>query len=730
MKILIINPPLLQQNTAYPSGAYLSAFFKKMGCEVLWQDLNISLFYKIFSKEGLTHLFELTQEKALQMAAGAQKQGDENTSFNIRRYISTKKQWINWIDFITDSLCGCKNSTREKEHEFLYSPFVPRGNRMETFLSELGREPVIDDMKFLCTYALADLSDYITAVFDPDFELIRYAQSISLEEPDFNIVEKQTESPVMREFYIPMLNQKMEEYKAFLGKDDFMACISVPFAGTYVPALVTAKCLKSVFKNQAFVVLGGGYVNTQLRSFNKPEISNYIDAFSFDRGYGSYKQLLEAIDKKSDQGDGSPFYKMRIFRPWGRTSCLTSVLEPVWEDKEASVFEDKMTRQIIPDYSDIDFELYPRLCDDKNPMHRLWSDGAWIKAYLAHGCYWHRCAFCDTKLDYVCSYRPVDEKALFEGLVKTAEEKKVFGIHFVDEALPPSILAKFALLNARYWEKTGRRLYYWGNVRFEKAFTKDLAALLAYSGLGAVSAGLEVATATGLENINKGTDLPSIIASCAAFKEAGILVHAYMIFGFWYDTPQSIMDSMETLHQFFAAGLLDSSFWHQFVLTKDSHAYDLLKGQWKGGKQFEKFDRGLEAALASWMHGQKLETKISRWFDFEVPNPSIPKNYVEQAIEAYELDNQKRFAQYKEFPSSIYWLGSEPVITGKTQLNWIYLQEELEADSKVPGLSQILWNLRPGADDGDRGKSLDAIKKSPELQKTIKALHYKGIVVI
>ena len=158
------------------------------------------------------------------------------------------------------------------------------------------------------------------------------------------------------------------------------------------------------------------------------------------------------------------------------------------------------------------------MCDDRNAMHRIWTDGTWIKAYLAHGCYWHKCAFCDTSLDYVCGYKLTDIAPLYEGLLKTAQEKGVYGIHFVDEALPPVALKKFALLNAR----SGNPLYFWGNVRFEKTFTKDLAAFLSYCGFGGVSAGIESATGTGLESINKGTDISSIIHACCAFKEAGI----------------------------------------------------------------------------------------------------------------------------------------------------------------------------------------------------------------
>ena len=203
-----------------------------------------------------------------------------------------------------------------------------------------------------------------------------------------------------------------------------------------------------------------------------------------------------------------------------------------------------------------------------------------------------------------------------------------------------------------------------------------------------------------------------------------------MIYGFWYDTPQTIIDSMETLRQFFAAGLLDSSFWHKFILTKASAAYDMIHKTWDGGPEYAKFGPGLEAALDSWMHGQKLETKVTRWFDFEVPGPSIPKNLVERSIEKYEQENNNLFNSRKEFPAEdIYWLGTEPIGYGD-QLTWIYLQEEMKIKSKIKNLSKLLWNLRPGCDEKDRLDSIKELKASPELQNLVKKLHYKGIVVV
>ena len=749
MKAVTIIPPLVQLNAPYPSGAYLTSFFKSEGLDAVWADLSIELFYQIFCREGLERLFEISGTRALELADRAEKDGDDNTAFNLRRYIATKSNWIEWIDFITAVLSG--GGAREKEHQFLYSPFAPRGQRMEDFLAGIvdsGREPSVDDVRFLCSYALADLADYITAAFDPNFSLIRYAEHLTVDERSFSELEKELDSPVLEHFYKPVL----ETHPVIVGLDPTISliCISIPFAGTFIPALYTARFLKQKYGDKVFICIGGGFVNTELRDAREPALGKYIDAISYDRGYGSYHELIKLGTSNSLSLSGSLF-KMRLFLKQG---AAPKILDPLWTSDELEKFETTVTPKIIPDYTDIDFTRYLRVCDDANSMHRLWTDGAWIKAYLAHGCYWHRCAFCDTNLDYVCGYKPVNTQALYDGLLKTAREKNIWGVHFVDEAMPPAALKKFALQNAR----AGNPLYFWGNIRFEKAFTKDFAAFLSYCGLGGVSAGIEVATGSGLKYINKGTDISSIINACAAFKEAGILIHAYMIYGFWYDTPQTIIDSMETLRQFFEADLLDSSFWHKFVLTRNSTVYtewkegrqpDLQPIEAKGGAQkgklfannnlhfkgegaYEKFGRPLEAALDAWMHGQALEKKVTRWFDFALPSPTIPRDFVDRQIQKYEKQNRERAQSLTpEKVSGLYWLGGTPVRAGK-EYRWIYLMEEQTAAATTfKQIEQgLLQGLAPEATEAARAAALKKLEQDASLLPALKNFFGRGLVLL
>lgn len=742
MKVLVITPPLVQLNAPYPSGAYLCSFFKNLGLDAKWLDLSIELIHEVFSSADLARLFALTESRALKLAQKALSEGDAETAHNLHRYILQSDLWINWIDDIMKILTdGSGTSTREICHKFIFSPNAPRGSRMENYIAGLDREPAIDDCRNLATMALADLADYISVVFDSEFSLVRYAESIAVNETSFAEIEKSIDSPVLKEFYLPVLNKAIKNANTIEEKT--LVCISVPFAGTFTAALFTGKWLKENFGSKVFISLGGGFINTELRQITENALSKYTDAISYDRGYGSYKNLLDL--KFPEEKINQPLYKLTLI-----DSADSKIIEAKHKDEEYEKFENQITETLVPDYSDIDFSKYPRVADDINPMQRLWSDGAWLKAYLAHGCYWHRCAFCDTTLDYVASYKMTAVEKLYKGLSRQLDEHKIRGIHFVDEAMPSKAMMTFAQLALA----ENKNYSWWGNVRFEKVYSRDMADFLSAGGLIGVSGGIEIATGSGLDSISKGTDINSIVKACCAFKEAGILVHAYMIYGYFGETEQDTINSMETLRQLYEAGLLDSCFWHKFVLTRHSRLYaewqegkhpDLKPVEPKGagifaknGLHFEgenrlaKFGNGLNASLASWMHGEKLGVSVQKWFDFKTPSPTIPKNFIENAIANYE---KERNMQWNEIPETnrCRWLGGKIIKAGKN-IYWNYMQEEYNArlpESKENLHQEFIDALNKlGCQDFMPEAMEKFIRFNPEYKKILKKMRGAGLVKV
>jgi hypothetical protein len=80
----------------------------------------------------------------------------------------------------------------------------------------------------------------------------------------------------------------------------------------------------------------------------------------------------------------------------------------------------------------------------------------------------------------------------------------------------------------------------------------------AAAGLIAVTGGLEVASDRLLTLMDKGITIEQAARSAWAFRQAGVRVHAYLMYGFPTETAQETVDSLEIVRQLFAAGLLDS----------------------------------------------------------------------------------------------------------------------------------------------------------------------------
>lgn len=696
---VILQPPLVQLNGPYPSGAYLSAFFRALpsygisGPEsVRWVDVNNRVFRSLFSFAGLSRVFDLA-ERASPEALGA---AGEDAGREYARFLSLRERWVGWVDGIVSILTG---GDRELAHAFVRSPYAPRGRRMDAFLAGLESEPDADDARVLATLAVEDIADLVTVAVDPAFSLVRYAESIAASERSFARVEAALSGPMVREFFEPVYAALWDELEAGnlvsrVPGEQTLFCVSVPFPGALVGALAMARSLRARFGSRAVIGMGGGYVNTELRSDVSPRLAEYIDHLCFDRGYGAYAAFFS-----DDRGA-----RLSVSGPI-RLSCPPAYRE----------LEDRITRELAPDYADIDFRLYPRLADTPNPMHRLWSDGAWLKAYLAHGCYWHRCSFCDVSLDYIRSYLPVGIESLYASLRRQALAHGLRGIHLVDEAAPPRALRDFAHENLRHaaLDKAGL-IPFWGNIRFERSFTRDLADYLAAGGLAAVSGGIEIAAPSGFESIDKGISLEHLVYSCCAFKEAGILVHGYLIYGYWDEDEAELIDSLEVTRQLFRAGLVDSAFWHKFVLTRHSRVYcewsaragspaarhtatgrsaatslDDLEPidepgdfadndlRFRGEDESSRYTVPLDAALSAWMAGEGLDAPIRRWFPFPVSAPRVDPGLVDSLVSAYERARDEAWDRPHDRVADYVWLAGKPVVIGSDELCFWHLGEEV-----------------------------------------------------
>ncbi|MCS3869970.1 hypothetical protein J3D55_002886 [Chryseobacterium ginsenosidimutans] len=300
-----------------------------------------------------------------------------------------------------------------------------------------------------------------------------------------------------------------------------------------------------------------------------------------------------------------------------------------------------------PDYLDLQLDKYISVIEIANPMHSLWSDGRWNKLTMAHGCYWGKCTFCDISLDYIKIYEPISAKILVDRMEELIQTTGETGFHFVDEAAPPALMREVAL------EILRRNLVvtWWTNIRFEKSFTRDLCFLLKLSGCVAVSGGLEVASDRLLKLIDKGISVEQVAKVTRNFTEAGIMIHAYLMYGYPTQTIQETIDSLEMVRQLFEMGILQSGFWHQFAMTAHSpvglnpeefgvtpikqeilFANNDIDFTDKTGIDHGKFSVGLKKSLFNYMHGINFELSLQEWFDFKIPRTTIDPDYIHDCL--------------------------------------------------------------------------------------------------
>lgn len=639
--LLLITPPFTQLNTPYPATAYIKGFLNTKGISSTQADLGIEVILALFSKQGLKDLFAYAEDHPI-----------KDLSFNVQRIIALKEEYLKTIDSVIAFLQG-KNPTLALQ--ICQEDFLPEASRFAQ-LEELdwafGAMGTQDKAKHLATLYLEDISDFIVECIDANFGFSRYAERLGRSANSFDeLYEALNQEPTyIDKILIEILKSRIQEVqpKLFL--------LSVPFPGNLYAAF---RCAQFVKQNNPTIkiAMGGGFANTELRSLSDKRVFEFFDYITLDDGELPVELLCNAILKGGE------------FNLYKRTFLLEN--DEVLYRNDALRSDYKQADVGTPDYSDLQLDSYISVIEIVNPMHRMWSDGRWNKLTMAHGCYWGKCTFCDISLDYIKVYEPVAAKQIVDRIEELIENTGQNGFHFVDEAAPPALMREVAL------EILRRKISitWWTNIRFEKSFTGDLCLLLKASGCIAVSGGLEVASDRLLKLIDKGVTVEQVARVTRNFTEAGIMVHAYLMYGYPTQTVQETVDSLEMVRQLFEAGVLQSGFWHQFAMTAHSpvglypEKFGVVKeteaiGTFanndinytdKTGIDHNKFSFGLKKSLFNFMHGICFDYKLQDWFDFKIPRTTIPSNFIDKALQADENFNVKPTAK-------IVWLGGKPSV--------------------------------------------------------------------
>ena len=666
LKTTVIMPPMTQLNTPYASLPTVSAIMRAAGHEVTSWDASLDLALSLYSADGVRELM-----------AAARQQGVPDA---YEEMLANRERYTRIIDPLIAFLQGRDSGIAGR---IVRQSWLPQGPRFVDADPEIenvafGDHGTADHARWLATLVLQDLADCWRCSVSPGFGLTSYDAQVAMTASSFDGLAKKLDSspdPIERRL-LHLCEQR-------IGTDVELVILSVPFPGNLPAALRIAQWCREN-RPHAHITMGGGYPSTELRRLNEPRLFTYVDSVLLDEGEDALPSLANYLQDKN-----------RDTKQLQR--CFLCTMDGV-------AYHEGTRQQSplpTPDYSDIPTETYLDLIDTWNPVQRLCNEGRWLKLIAARGCYWKRCSFCDTSLPYIADYQPQRAAELADRMDELHAQTGLSSFHFTDEAAPPALLLGLALELLQ----RGRAYTWWGNIRFDTYFTPDRCRVLAAGGMLAVTGGLETANDRLLPIIAKGVSVAQAAQVGKAFADAGILVHAYLMYGFPGETEQDSIDSMEVVRQLMNAGCIHSGFWHRFTTTAHSpigldpdkfgikitgpafegFAWNNLEHVEPGNKtDHDAIGVGLATAMQHWLLGEGLDEPVQSWFDYSVPLPEIGPDHIQAALEHADQENGERFV----------WLGEPP---SRAQDDMLLVDEcgELQRYSLNEGIFDLLASARP-----------------------------------
>lgn len=625
MKLALITPPFTQFSSPYPALPFLGGYLKTIGVDYDQFDLSVEVMGSILSRDGLKKIFDSVS--------------NDNISKRALNILNNKERYIEVID---DTMRFMRGDNPNLEYRIVNRTFLPEGSRFET-LKNIKKDKfnVSDYSLLLCSLFIDDLVDFIKDAVSEDFGFVSYCSSIAGSSYNFDeingLIAKRDVVTEFIEFQLDKIDFKLYD----------LVCITIPFPGNLISALKISRYVKDK-SERTKITIGGGYVNTELRNIKNDKIFDFVDFISLDSGEAPLNSIIDWI------------------KSGGKTDLIRTFVRL---NGEIIFYKNDEKSEIIsamPDYESLDLTKYFSMSESTNVMHNIWSKRLFLKLRLAYGCYHHRCKFCDVTLDYIKNYKADKVDNLINYIKYIVEKLKINSFHFVDEAMPPNVVKKFCIEIL----KNKLNIVWWGNVRFDKAFDYDLCRLMAKSGCVAVSGGIESATDKMLSEIDKGFSLKECVKTCSNFTKAHILVHAYLIYGLPGETIFDTIRSLETIRQMFAAGSLNSAYYHRFSLTIYSRYYDKISDSglsliddklkdfanndvdfsYNKFYDFSAVEEGINKAIFNFNYGNLIDADITEWFDYPIKKLNIDKNFV------------KNIAQTNDFLSkgAALWIGERP----------------------------------------------------------------------
>lgn len=613
MKIAFVIPPLVDSNGPYASAPRLTAWLRSLGHEVDIVDLSLEVLLRVFCREGLERMFDAVDTSKL--------------TPRVEDVLLNKQQYIDTID---SAVAFVQNRDVSPAHRIANGNLLPNGpflrdHPVDKRRVAYGKWGIMAQSRFVVGGMMTDLVELFRETIAPHFLLNAYGEKLIEDGATLDEILAVLDQP--NELESVMMDAAADS----IAEDVDMVCVSSPFTGTVLGALILGRWLGEHRPNVPRV-LGGAMPTTALRNMTDPRIFEFYDYVVIDDGEVPLRQLCARLEGK-DAALHNTFVREDDKVVWNGPATSGEGCAPVG-------FRDVP----FPDYTGMQLDRYLHLTLGLAHSSRLLSEGLWLRITAAHGCYWKKCTFCDIDLPLVGDFEPRRAAEVADEMDALHEQTGLSSFIFNDEAMPPSLLVRLALELLR----RERTYQYWGNIRWEKAFTVDRCRLLAASGLVAVCGGVEIASEPVLELMEKGTTLEQIIQAMQAMSGAGVINHGYLLHGFPGETAQDTIDSLEVVRQLICTGSLHSAGVCALVVRSYSplatepekfglkileeetprfaqHIVPFENTKPPGDKLMAK---DLHWAINSYERGEGRTRDVRTWFRADVPAPTVASDLV------------------------------------------------------------------------------------------------------
>ena len=270
---------MIQLNTPYPATAYLTGFLRQhaqaLNLDVSQADTSILLFLRLFSAPLVARMAEVLRARA--KAAGkrvAVPTAIAHFLAHAERYADTVEPAIRFLQRRDPSLA----------FRIVGRAFLPEGPRFAQALDDqihaaFGALGTTEQARYLASLFVDDLADVWREGIDPRFELARYGEKLAASSATFDpLHDALTGEPTLVDEALDDITRNLLAER----KPDVVA-ITAPFPGNVYGAFRMARTIRAE-NPKATLILGGGWVNTELRSLRDGRVFDYFDYVTLDDG--------------------------------------------------------------------------------------------------------------------------------------------------------------------------------------------------------------------------------------------------------------------------------------------------------------------------------------------------------------------------------------------------------------------------------------------------------------